>query len=131
MNAAASAVCGCEKSFDRRALDDAPLVQVDHFVAQAPRLAEVVRGHHDLGARGVEGADDGLDLAGGTRIEARGGLVEENLRVQRPGARKRKALLLAAREHACRAGATWARPTSSTASIACFSASFTPTSFSA
>lgn len=41
------------------------------------RLGEVVRGHDDLRARGVEGADERLDLARGARVQARGGFVEE------------------------------------------------------
>ena len=48
--------------------------------------------------------DDLLDRAGGGRIEARRRLVEEqHFGTQRPGARQRHALLLAAREHARRA----------------------------
>ena len=75
-------------------------MQVDHLVGKAARLAEVVRGHDDLRAGGVERADDVLDLVGGARIEARRRLVEEqHLRMQGPRARQRKALLLAAREH--------------------------------
>ena len=47
--------------------------------------------------------DDGLDLARRAGIEVGGGLVEEqHLGMQRPGARQREALLLAAREHARR-----------------------------
>ena len=113
MNAAASADAGCEKSLHRGALDEAPLMEIDHLVAEAARLAEVVRRHHDFGAGGVEGADDGLDLARRAGIEARGGLVEEqHLGMQRPGAREGKALLLAAGEHARRPIGRWARPTS-------------------
>ena len=92
-----------EKRLHRRALDQPPLVDEQHLVAEAPRLAEVVRRHDDLGARGVERLDHGLDLARRARIEARGRLVEkQHLRMQRPGAREREALLLAAREHARR-----------------------------
>ena len=55
-------------------------------------------------------ADDALDLGGGAGIEARGGLVEEeDLGPQRPGAREREALLLAAGEHARRRGRRGAR----------------------
>ena len=46
-----------EKRVDRRALDQPALVDEQHLVAEAARLAEVVRGHDDLGARGVEGLD--------------------------------------------------------------------------
>ena len=49
--------------------------------------------------------DDVLDLVGRARVEARGRLVEEkDLRAQRPHPRQREALLLAARQHACRRG---------------------------
>src|SRR5436190_8760824 len=76
-------------------------MQIDHLVADAPCLAEVVGCHHDLRAGGVECADHGLDLASRARIQAGGWLVEkEHFRVQGPSARKRYALLLASREHA-------------------------------
>src|SRR5581483_6812126 len=92
-----------EKPLDGGALREAPLVQEQHFVAQAPRLAEVVRGHHDLRPGGVERLDEGLDLARRAGVEVGGRLVEEEeLRVQRPSARQREALLLAARQRARR-----------------------------
>ena len=111
MNAAASGGGRLRKEFfDRRALDHASLVQVDHLIPQAPRLAEVVGGHHDLGPGAVEGADHGLDLARRGGVETRGGLVEEqHLGMQRPGARQREALLLAAGEDARRAVRDMAR----------------------
>ena len=78
-------------------------MQEQHFVAEPTRLAHVVRHHHDLRSRRVHRHDDALDLVGRAGIEARGRLVEEqHLRVERPRARKREALLLAAREHARR-----------------------------
>ena len=109
-----------EKAVDRRALDEPPLVEEQDLVAQAPRLAEVVRGHHDLGARGVESP--------GSRLRPRASRPGSRLAVgssrnstsgsQRPGAREREALLLAARQHARRPSATCARPTLSSA-VAC------------
>ena len=81
-----------------------PWCEEQDLVAQAPRLAEVVRGHHDLGAGARRIARiDRLDLARRAGIEARGRLVEEqHFRPQRPGARQREALLLAAGQHARR-----------------------------
>ena len=69
----------------------------DRFVAEAARLSQVVRGHHDLGPACVDLANDRFDLACGARVEVRGGLVEEqHLRVERPCPSKREFLLLAA-----------------------------------
>ena len=42
-----------EKTFGGRALDQTSLVQEQDLVAEAVRLTEVVRHHHDLGAGGV------------------------------------------------------------------------------
>ena len=79
-------------------------MQVDHLVAQAPSLAQAVRGHHDLGARRIKGAYHRFDLARRAGIQVRGGLVEEqHLGVQGPGTREREALLLTARQDARRA----------------------------
>ena len=62
--AAASAVAGWRKKrVDRRALDEPAVVEEQDLVAEAPRLAEVVRDHHDLGAGGVDRRDHRLDLA--------------------------------------------------------------------
>ena len=86
-----------------RALDEPALVQEQHLVGEAPRLTQVVRHHHDLRAGRVHRRDDALDLVGRARIEARGRLVEEqHLGIERPRAREREALLLAAGEHARR-----------------------------
>ena len=88
----------------RRALDEPALVQEQDLVAEAPRLPEVVGHHHDLGARRVQCRDDPLDLVRGAGIEVRGRLVEEeHFGLQRPGAREREPLLLAAGQHARRA----------------------------
>src|SRR5688500_12926573 len=59
-----------KEALDAGALHQASLVDEQHLVAQPARLAEVVGGHHDLGARGIEGADHRLDLARGAGIEA-------------------------------------------------------------
>jgi hypothetical protein len=78
-------------------------VDEQDLVGEALRLAEVVRDHHDLGARRVDRAHDPLDLARRARIEVRGRLVEEqDLGLEHPGARERETLLLAARQHARR-----------------------------
>ena len=80
-----------QKTIGRRAFHEPALVQEQDLVAQAMRLAEVVRHHHDLGAGGVQRDDHLLDLVGRARIEARRGLVEEqNFRAQRPHARQRQ-----------------------------------------
>ena len=81
-----------EKTVDRRALDEPPVGQEQDLVAEAPRLAEVVRRHHDLGAARVDLAHDVLDLARRLGIEVRGRLVEEqHFGTQRPRAREREA----------------------------------------
>src|SRR5262249_58595766 len=54
----------------RSTLDQASLVEKEHLVAEAPRLAEVMGGHDDLGSRGVEGANQRLDFARCAWIEA-------------------------------------------------------------
>jgi len=85
---------------DRRVLDDPPLMDEQDFIPEPARLPQVVRRHDDLGPGSVEGFDDVLDLARRARVEVGGGLVQEQyLRMQRPGAREREALLLAARQH--------------------------------
>src|SRR5262245_40298568 len=90
-----------KESVDGRALDEPSLVQVQDFIAEPPRLAEVVGRHHDLGSSGIEGLDDALDLAARGRIEARRRLVEkQHLGMQRPGASEREALLLASGKRA-------------------------------
>src|SRR5258708_20248664 len=83
--------------------DEPPLSEKQDLVAQPPRLAEVVRRHDNFRSRRIEGLDHRFDLACRARVEAGGGLVEEqHLRVQRPGPRERQALLLAAGKHASR-----------------------------
>ena len=90
-----------EKSGGRRALDEPSLVQEQDLVAEAARLPEVVRAHHDLRSGVTDRLDDPFHLGACSRVEARGGLVQEqHLRSQCPGAREREPLLLAAREHA-------------------------------
>ena len=60
-------------------------------------LAEIVRGHHDLDAGSRRAQHDLLDAAGRGRIEARGGLVEQqDFGIARQRARQRQPLLLAA-----------------------------------
>jgi hypothetical protein len=82
-------------------LDNAAAMQELDLVGQPPRLAEIVRGHHDLGAGLPHRLHDRLDEARGGEVEAGGGLVEkEERRIERPGARERHALLLAARKPA-------------------------------
>src|SRR6185503_9475223 len=73
------------------------------LVGETVRLAEIVRGHDDLAARLVHREHDRFHHARGGRIEIGGGLVEEqNFGIERPCARERHALLLAAREPARR-----------------------------
>ena len=106
-NCAASGEAGClKKRSAGGALREPALVQEQDLVAQAVRLAEVVRHHHDLGAGRVQRGDDLLDLVRRARVEARRRLVEEqDFRSQRPHAGEREPLLLAAGEHARRAAA--------------------------
>src|SRR4029453_4930366 len=101
--------CGAaEESTDAGPFDEASLVEEEDFVAETMRLAEVVRDHHDLGARRVHRGDDLLDLMRGTGIEARRPLVEkEDFGTQRPHPRQREALLFSARERARIAVAQW------------------------
>src|SRR5687767_2870782 len=88
-----------EKALDRRALDKPPAVHEQDLVAEAPRLAQVVGRHHDLGAARANLADDRLQLSRRTGIEVSGGLVEkQHFRAQRPRAGERELLLLAARK---------------------------------
>ena len=76
-------------------------MQEQDLVAQPLRLPQVVRHHDDLGALGMHRRDDAFDFVRRAGIEIGGRLVEKkNLRPQRPGARQREALLLAARKHA-------------------------------
>jgi hypothetical protein len=78
-----------------------PLVEEQDLVAEAAGLPEVVGAHDDLRARIPDRLDDPLDLGARARIEARGRFVEEqHLGPQRPCAREREPLLLAAGEHA-------------------------------
>src|SRR5262249_6496944 len=80
----------------RPLLEQAATMQEHDLVGKAPRLAEIVRGHHDLRAREVDRADDLLDGARRRRIQVRRRLVEEqHLGRGGPGARQRQALLLA------------------------------------
>src|SRR3954471_20868749 len=84
-----------KKALHRRALHQPAAVEEEHFVAQAARLAKIVGGHDDLGARCVEGAYQGLDFARRRRIEACRRLVEEkHFRMQGPCTRQSEALLL-------------------------------------
>ena len=72
--------------------------------AEAARLSEVVRHHHDLRSRqrAIAATMRSISCVA-PGIEARGRLVEEqHLRVERPRAGEREALLLAAGEHARR-----------------------------
>ena len=89
-------------------------MQEQHLVAQAPRLAEVVRRHDDLGAGGVEGADQRLDLA--RRARDRGSPWARRETAPRAAApRRARARGAAARRRRARAPAgarDGARPTS-------------------
>ena len=79
------------------------MVEEQDLIGQAPRLAQIMGGHHDLGAGTMDRLYQLFDGAGGRGIQARRRLVEEqHLRLQRPGARQGQALLLAAGEHAGR-----------------------------
>ena len=82
-----------------RSASIAAVVHVDDRGRQALGLAEVVGAHHERRAVGGEGGEHALDLLLGRRVEARRRLVEEqHVGRERPGAREREALLLAARE---------------------------------
>ena len=105
----------------RSALDEPAVVQVDALRrASALRLAEVVRAHHERRARGGERPRSAPRPRArrpgrGSRSARRG----TALGPQRPGARQREALLLAARERARRPLArARASPTRSSASRA-------------
>ena len=107
----------CEERLGRAALDDAAAMQQHDLAGEAPRLAEIVRRHHDLDAARGDGADDVLDRLGGGRIEARGRLVEkQHLRIPGERARQRQPLLLAAGQLARRAVAEAVSPTSASSS---------------
>jgi hypothetical protein len=85
----------------RRAVgDDGPVVQQVQVVGDAQRRGNVV-GDDDRGRaeRGVERADEVHDHVQRDRVEAREGLVvDDELRVERDGARERDAARHAARE---------------------------------
>jgi hypothetical protein len=101
----AASDCGeLKKTADRRLFDDAAAVDENDVLGEAARLAEVVGGHQDACTAGGDFADDAFHLAAAARIEAGGRLVEDQqFRLQRPGARQRHALLLAAGQQPCRA----------------------------
>ena len=93
-----------KNSRGRRLLDLPALVQEHDVVGEALGLREVVRAHHDRRAARVDVAHDVFHRARGLGVEARRRLVEEqHFRPQRPRAREREPLLLAARQHARRA----------------------------
>ena len=86
---------------DAAGLDDLPGVQEEEVVAEAPRLPPVLGDQDDGDPTPVRPADQLFDRVGGSGIEARGGLVEE----EHPGvagerAGNREALLLAPRQDA-------------------------------
>src|SRR5687768_10680724 len=57
------------EEFHRRGLlQEPPGMHEQHLVGEAVRLAEIVRGHDDLDALGVEAPDERLDHAGRARI---------------------------------------------------------------
>src|SRR4029079_5802532 len=66
-----------EKALHRSAFDQTSAVDEKYVVAKSSRLAEVVRGHHDLGPARVDLTDDRFQLAGGTRIEVGRRLIEK------------------------------------------------------
>ena len=105
MNAAASAVDGCAKKRSHgRVIGQLTGAHEQDLVGEAPCLAEIVSRHHDLGAARMDLVDDALDLARCAGIEVRRRLVEEqHFRRQRPRARERELLLLAAGQYARRA----------------------------
>src|SRR5215471_4377676 len=74
-----------EKVGDRTLLADRPVQQKDHIARDAPHLAEIMGGHHDLDA-GPRGPNhDVLDAPRRGGIEIGGGLVEQQqFRVARP-----------------------------------------------
>src|SRR5450755_568545 len=90
-----------EKAIRRCAFGETPPAHEKDFIAQAPRLPQVVRHQHDLGSARVHRGYRLLDFLSRTRIEAGGRLVEkQNLRGKRPGAGERESLLLTAGENA-------------------------------
>ena len=88
-----------KKARGRRLLDEPAPLQEHDLVGQAPRLAEVVRRHHDRRAAGVDAADDLLD--GARRASGRGS----------PSARRGTAPPAAAPRRAPARGAAARRPT--------------------
>ncbi len=90
---------GGEEGGGGAGLEQAAAVEEGHVLGQPAGLREVVGGHHHGDAVGGEALDHALDAAGGAGVELGAGLVEEeDLGAQRPGARQREALLLAAGE---------------------------------
>ncbi len=86
-----------EEALHRRAFCQPARIDEQDFVAEAARLSQIVRGHHDLGPACVDLANDRFDLACGAGVEVRGGLVEEqHLGLERPRSSEREFLLLAA-----------------------------------
>src|SRR5256884_3405205 len=80
-------------------------------VAQPLGFFHIVRGQADRGARCPEAADRLPQLATRLRVEARGGLVEEQqLRLRDERARHRESLLLAAQEYTHPSGALLLEP---------------------
>ena len=103
--AAASAVRGAGEEARRGARSASrPSCRNSDLVAEAPRLAEVVRDHDDLGAarRGsLDDRDSISRVAPGSRL-AVGSSRNSTSGLERPGAREREPLLLAAGQHARR-----------------------------
>src|SRR5437667_7965 len=72
-------------------------MEQNDLAGEPSRLAEIVGRQHHLDAAPADGANDILDRLGGSGIETRGRLVEEQHgRVAGESAREREALLLAA-----------------------------------
>ena len=87
----------------------AAAMQQHDLAGEPPRLAEIVRRHHDLDAARGDGADDVLDRLGGGGIEARGRLVEKQHVRDRAPARA-PARAAAARRRTAAAPAAAPRP---------------------
>ena len=89
-----------EHRFDRAFGDDLAVGERRDAVADIVQAVEIVRHHEDGKPQGLlQGPDQGIEIAGGDRIEARGRLVEkDNFRIESQRASERDALHHAARE---------------------------------
>ena len=79
--------------------DDAAFIDDGHAVAELFGLFDVVGGHQDGALLAAQVEDELVDFEAGLRVEAGGGLIEEeDLRVVEHGEREGQPLLLSAGE---------------------------------